>query len=167
MPRGFLYCEPCDEVGREAAAAPCTPGLVGPDRLPDDFEPRHAGHPVRHLRAAPDGFVTEARYGSQVPVAFHQVEDAAGVRSLVEVRRRAAGETPVYRLHRGGLVRTRQAIRVDRDAIARAVAGALGRPVDAPVADAAGRLSGAVGAAGEAVGFDALEAAAVAGPTPL
>lgn len=167
MLQGFLYCDVCDEVGREPAAV-YTPGLLEPgEGLPEDFGRRHAGHAPRRLRVTPESFVTEAAYGPEVPLAFQQVEDAAGARYLVETRRGAAGAPPAYRLHRGALVRTRQAVGSDRDAIARALAGALGRPVDAPVAAAAGRLAGLVTAAAEAVGFEALEATAVAGPTPL
>lgn len=170
--RGFIYCPACEEVGRERRLAPgFSPCLEeGADGAPvsePDFVSRHAGHGLRRLAVAHDGYVSEAAYGATARLAFHSAVDRDGSRWIIELRREAAGRPVRYRLRRGQLLRTRRTIGVDPLAIAHAVADSAGRPIDAALVRAAGSLAEVAAAAAAAAGFDSLEAQAVAGPTPL
>ncbi len=171
MERGFIYCPACEEVVRERRLAPgfspCLEEVAdGPAGEPD-FVSRHAGHGLRRLAVAHDGYVSEAAYGVGACLAFHSVVDRDGSRRIVELRREAPGRPACYRIRKGQLVRTRRTISVDPLAIAHVVADSAGRPVDAALVRAAGTLADVAAAVAAEAGFESLEARAVAGPTPL
>jgi hypothetical protein len=168
MVRAFLLCETCGEVAREGHP---TAGFVAhadetADR-PAAFPLRHARHGVRRLLPAGETFVSEEAYGAAARLAFHAARDDRGAGYVVEARRPAPGLPVSYHARRGALLQTRWAIGVDLAGIARVLGGATGSSADASIAEAAASLARVVAAEAEAAGFAALEALAVAGPTPL
>jgi hypothetical protein len=168
MVRAFLFCEACGEVAREGHP---TPGFAAdadePTGRPAAFRLRHARHGVRRLLPSGETFVSEEAYGAVSRLAFHAARDDRGAGYVVEARRPAPGLPVSYRSRRGALLQTRRAIGVDRAGIARVLGEATGASSDASIGEAAARLARLVGVEAEAAGFAALEARAVAGPTPL